>query len=125
MAQGAPVNMYDLSAASGSSPEEATVGGESLERQQSRGTMEKHELGRPLCKNLIKLNQLMVMHLVFTGSSILAPCHYIAVDTDENEYEQTDARWAVVVLNCLGGALTVVAAILWKGFADAKVRIVC
>jgi hypothetical protein len=124
--------------ASGSSPEEAPAGGESLERQLSRGTVEKQytkkELGRPLCKNLIHLNQLMVVHLVFMGTSILAPCHYIAVHTDENEYEQTDGRWAVVVLNCLGGALTVVAAILWKGFAglrcarqstDAKVRTVC
>eukprot|EP01046_Picozoa_sp_COSAG06_P082545 COSAG06_NODE_29561_length_554_cov_0.969231_1_plen_151_part_10 len=71
--------------ASGSSPEEAPAGGESLERQLSRGTVEKQytkkELGRPLCKNLIHLNQLMVVHLVFMGTSILAPCHYIAVHT--------------------------------------------
>lgn len=136
MAQGAPV--YDMPAATGCSPDEAPAGGESLERQLSRGTMEKKyaekEFGRPLCNNLINLNQLMVVHLVFMGTSILAPCHYIAVDADGNEYEQTDGRWAVVFLNCLGGALTVVAATLWKGFTglscarrstDAKVRTVC
>eukprot|EP01047_Picozoa_sp_COSAG01_P099827 COSAG01_NODE_29776_length_630_cov_0.751412_1_plen_97_part_01 len=57
VAQVAPVNISDMSAASGSSPGEAPVGDEGLERQV------KKEFGRPLCKNLIKLDQLMVVHL--------------------------------------------------------------